>query len=56
VTYEGLHSRRRTDNSGKRRAAWTAWNARDKRGDGALHPGVVLHVKQMTSGRHGGAD
>jgi hypothetical protein len=53
VTYEGLHGRWRTANSGERGAAWTAWNARDKKGNGALHLGVV---KQTTTGRHGGAD
>jgi hypothetical protein len=56
VTYEGLHGRWRTANSGERGAARTAWKARNKTGDGALHLGVVLRVKQMTTGRHGVAD
>jgi hypothetical protein len=54
VTYEGLHGRWRMANSGECGAAWTAWNVRDKKGDGALHIGVVLRMKQTTTGRHGG--
>jgi hypothetical protein len=53
VTYEGLHGRWQTANSDERGAAWTAWNARNKKGNGALHLGVV---KQTTTERHGGAD
>jgi hypothetical protein len=56
VTYEGLHGRWRTTNSSERGAARTTWKARNKTGDGALHLGVVLRVKQTMTGRHGGAN
>jgi hypothetical protein len=52
--YRGLHGRWRTANSGERGAAQTAWKARNKTGDGALHLGVVLGVKQMTTGSTAG--